>query len=332
MNGTNASPKSIQIENECAALAASVTYQTIPLKGLVTPDFLYVKSTAGASMSPIQANAPLTVVRAGRGNYSIIDGCKRFMRFKNERRTGCACGVIAASASPLHRGMLRILYNRGRPLDLAEQVCFLKWLKEHFGFEDSTRICDLLGITRPHMAEMENLLLYDADVQAAVFEHRIHPANVIEFGALSKSDRSCFQVTFHDLGLSQQTEREILEWLLEISIGQKKSIAGLLSSEEMLALVKNSTLNAPQKIDRIRNHFFFLRFPAYSRALAQWKSLVREVNPDPAAVHFISDPFFEKNRLKLSISVSKPDQAARVLRNLSEITEKQWLTLIDPLE
>jgi hypothetical protein len=332
MNGTNASPNSIQIENECAALAASMTYRTIPIKNLAPPDFLFVKSTAGGSMSSIQAAAPLTMVRGGRGHFVIIDGCKRFLRFKNERRTKCACGVISTSASPLHRGMLRILFNRGRPLDLAEQVCFLKWLKGHFRFEDSTRICDLLGITRPHLAGMENLLLYDADVQAAVFDHRIHAANVIEFGALSEADRSCFLKTFHRLGLSQQTERELLEWVLEISIGGKQPVAGLFSTEEVVEIMQSPTLNAPQKIDRIRKHFHSLRFPRYSKALEQWKALVQEVNPDSSNVHFIADPFFEKSRLKLTISVSTPVQAAQVFRKLSEIPEKKWRKLIEPFD
>lgn len=332
MNDTNASQIITRIERECAALIASIIHQTIPLANLAAPDFLYDEAAARQQLPPVQANAALIAAGDGPGRFIVIDGCKRLLHLQKEKRSECVCGIIPSSSSLLHWGMLRILLNRGRNLNIREQVCFLKWLKTYCRFEDAKALCELLGTTPAHMADLENLLCCDPDVQQAVFDNRIHPANVVEFQVLSKSDRISFFAAFQDCLLSQQNERELLEWLLEIGIRQKKCASELLETDEIKNILKSASLNTPQKIDRVKNHIFSLRYSGYSKLLEEWKSLVREANPDPSNVHFISDPFFEKNRLELRIGILKPDQAVTIFQKLSAISEKTWSKLICPID
>jgi hypothetical protein len=163
-----------------------------------------------------------------------------------------------------------------------------------------------------------------------VLDARIHGCNVTDFKNLPENDRAVFLTTFHGLGLSLQTEREFIVWISEILCAEKTSLAEFPRLKDIEALCNDTAINSPQKIQKIRSLLHSLRFPRYDAALKNWNKLARDVNPDPSKVTLSADPYFEKNRVEVRVSVSNPGEASDVFKKLSGVSPEQWSKLVTP--
>lgn len=167
-------------------------------------------------------------------------------------------------------------------------------------------------------------------ISAAPPDNTVHPENATAFNRLEAVDQAAFLSLANELRLSSQTEREFLEWLPEIAYSRKQSIASLLESDEIKAARNSPVLNAPQKIERIRAYIFSSRFPRYDAALKQWKQLSQKTFGKISGVAVTPNPYFEKNKIELRISISSARGACDVMGKLAAIPEGTWVSLIDP--
>jgi hypothetical protein len=167
-------------------------------------------------------------------------------------------------------------------------------------------------------------------ISAPASNNRLHPENAAAFDRLDAADREAFLALSSDLQLTLQTEREILEWLPEIAYSRRQTVAAVLGSEEILAVWKSPKLNAPQKIQKIRAHLFSSRFPRYDAAQKQWKRLSQKTFGNMRCLAVTPNPYFEKDKLELRISVSSAREALDVMGKLAAIPQSTWASLIDP--
>jgi hypothetical protein len=165
---------------------------------------------------------------------------------------------------------------------------------------------------------------------AASLDKSIHPANAAAFARLDASDQQAFLSLVHGLRLSLQTEREFLEWLPEIAFSCGQSVKAVLQSDGIIAAQKSTFFNAPQKIEKIREHLFSLRFPQYDATLKKWNQLAQKTFGKMSGVLVRPNPFFEKNKIELQISISSASQARELMARLAAVPESTWASLIDP--
>lgn len=330
MSDTRESQKTFQTEHEILSLARSISYGRISLSKLGLPRDLYDEAMLSQPLPSAQQLNPLLVSGNGSGTYVIVDGCKRFACLQRGNSAECACGIVP-SLSPLQQGLVRILLNRGRALSIREQFLFYSWLKTFAGFKGKNDISRFLDLPWNQMTDLDELLSSPADVRNAVFENRLHAHNAADFRLLSEKDRDSFLEIFKGLGLSLQAEREFIQWMSEIAHAQTSSIKDFSGFKEIETVTNDTTLNAPQKIQKINSLLRSRRFPGFESTCKTWDKLAREVNPDASIVNFIASPFFEKNRLEVRLVFSKPREALETLKKLSGIPEAAWARLINPL-
>jgi hypothetical protein len=186
--------------------------------------------------------------------------------------------------------------------------------------------------------ELKPLASCSEDIIDAVAEGRINIRNAEDFSLLEKQDRTAFLETFKDLALSQQAQRELLEWLPEIAFSRNISVSDLLKSKEMYDILENKTLNAPQKIEGVRDIAHSWKFPAFGGALKTWKqtasTTARAVleNEPSSQVVFLPSLAFEKNRLDIRISIAHAGAAKEIFERLSRVPQSTWAHLIYPVE
>jgi hypothetical protein len=154
--------------------------------------------------------------------------------------------------------------------------------------------------------------------------------NALKLDQWDAADRNAYFALTDGFRLSCQTERKVLEWLPEIAYSHRQSIAAILGSDELNAIQNNTALNPPQKIEKIFEYVFSLRFPQYDELLKQWKRLERKTFAGMRNVSVAASPYFEKNRLELRILVSDPREACITLGKMAAIPESTWASLIDP--
>ncbi len=323
-NGTRASQELSRLEADLPRIAASLRFTQVQLDKLTLPEDLFAKNSA-----PLPEAALLVplVVAEERGGYLILDGCKRYLAMRAQCRPACACGVVKAPVSAPRAGLLRIMLNRGRNLDIGERVLFYQWLADR-GFGDGTK--RLLGLDDNDVHDFQNIISCHDDVIAATSRGRINVRNAADFNLLDERDRSAYLMFFDGLKLSLQTEREFLEWLPETASTRGIEVRDILALQELSAIKCNTTLNDPQKIQKIRASLHSLRYPRFDAALKQWNALAQKINPDPSSIHFVPGRFFEKDRLDIRVTASKPDQAINAFESLREISREEWSQLIRP--
>jgi len=308
-----------------------MTFAPMLLSQLALPDGLFCESNA--ALTPLPGLMPLIVCPKASGKHMILDGCKRFASYKEHNNTQCVCGILTNELSELQKAIFRVLINRSRPFDLQEQYCLVQWFKKSdLPGQDLDILAACVGLDSRDLKVVQALALCGSQVREAVFEGKIHEENAMNFNALVGNDRHAFLSLSAGLQLSFQTEREFLEWLPEIAYAGKKSIADILGSDEIQKVKNDALLNAPQKIQKIRDHIHSLRFPRYDAALLHWHDVANKTFANMNRVAVVPNPYFEKSRLEVRVTVSAGINAREVFGKLAQVTESTWASLIDPLK
>jgi len=274
---------------------------------------------------------PITVIPAGNGSFSIVDGCKRYQNLKKSGVTRVSCGIITTPLDGFSAGLLRIVLNRGRSRDIREKILFLSWLKTHCREESFSLYAAGAGFSPKDINQLIPVLTSEQDIVDALAKGVLDISLVKNILCLSADDRAGFFTTFKNLKLSVQAQREFLDWLPEIAYTENKTVREILSDKHITDSIDTTALNAPQKIDKIRSKLYGRKFPRLSAAQAVWKKMARELNPDPGCVTFEPDPFFEKNRLEIKTIISDSAAAVAVFGKLAKITAEEWDGLIHPV-
>jgi len=129
---------------------------------------------------------------------------------------------------------------------------------------------------------------------------------------------------------TNQTRRELSEWLPEIAYRENVSADGIINGEEIQAILNSEKLNNPQKLQKIRDELYRRRFPEYSKLQEQWKKAAASANPFPSKVRFIPSPGFEKKRVEVRLTIESAEEAREVLSALSQIERSVWDGLLYP--
>ncbi len=332
MSGSNI--LQITIEHTFDELPAelSVSLEPVKIGQLVLPEDLYDTRQSFPETTVFNSINPLVVIPDSGTSYTIIDGCKRYTHAKKNNRNTLPGMIIQTSCNLFIKGLLRIALNLHRPIPVREQYLFLSWLKSNSSEKQFARLARQAGFTPKKTHQLCLLISCDNHVKEAVFNNALDISHIELFQLFSLDDQRCFLDTFRDLKLSLQTRREFLEWLPEIAYTRKSTIRDILLEPAITDTVQNSTLNAPQKIQKVHGFLYTQKFPLLTEARDIWKKQVAACNPDPKHVTFTPHEYFEKNQLTVSVSVTQAEQAAGIFKSLSAVSPEQWQTLLCPIQ
>jgi hypothetical protein len=331
MNGTDASQRISGWERDLLAHSEAMTFASVPLSRLVVPDDLFCKPCS--NLTPLPGLSPLIVCPLASGKLLVLDGCKRFVSFKEQSHTHCACGILPAEITELQQAIFRVIMYRSRPFTLQEQYCLVQWFKNSDVPErDLDILAACMSLDAKTLKVVQVLALCGTQVREAVFEGRIHEENAMNFNSMVGNDRRAFLALSAELRLSQQTEREFLDWLPEIAYARKKSVAEILESVELEKARTGRILNPPQKIQKIRDLIHGMRFPEYAGVLREWEKTARKTFAGMSKVMVVPSQYFEKSRLEVRVLVSSPEDAATVFEKLAAVPQSAWRSLIDPMK
>lgn len=152
------------------------------------------------------------------------------------------------------------------------------------------------------------------------------------FDIFSKEEIDTFETFFENLKLSKQMRREFGEWLPEIAHAEKCGIIDVLQNEDLYSVINSDKLNAPQKLGKLRDILYNMRYPELSKVKSDWMELSRKINPDKSKIQFKSDPYFEKSEVELKITASSVIELKELLQKLLNVEDEKWNKIIDPFK
>ncbi|HLV32004.1 MAG TPA: hypothetical protein VKY57_10580 [Chitinispirillaceae bacterium] len=273
---------------------------------------------------------PLIVMSAG-DKFIIIDGCKRFSTLKNIKIKKCVCCITEQPYQENTAGLLRIHLNKNRNLELREKIIFSRWLKIRYDKDQYISALGDLGINKHERQSIELLQNCPDKVIDAV------ESGKLEFGLLSDflllgNDSDAILDLFTMFSFTRQTQKELLEWLPQLAYSKRCSVNKILENENFVKINENRKLNDPQKMAKIRDLVFTMKFPNFMRVKESWKKLEKNTNPDPVRVQFKPSEAFEKNRLEIRITVADPENTKEIFDKLHLISGDIWKKLIYPFQ
>ena len=316
----------------------AVSYTTVPVEKLIMPTDLFDEKVLDLDGSDSDFLLPIIASKSDNAaTLVIVDGCKRARHFFNTGKTNCICGIFPDILDEKAIGLLRIVLNRKRQLHIRESVRFLNWLEKNCAGENFEVTAAALGFSATQRFDLKPLLRCEDTVLDAVAQGRLSLKAAGDLCLIGPQDRAVFLETFHNILLSQQTQREFLEWLPEIAYTRKTSVETLLRSNDIQGIIADRNLNGPQKIEAIRALLFSWKYPLYNDALKKWKksafTTIQSVleNQPSSQVVFVPAPAFEKNRLEIRISIAHAKAAREIFQRMAEVPEKTWSQLVYPI-
>ncbi|MBD3314602.1 MAG: hypothetical protein GF344_02335 [Chitinivibrionales bacterium] len=299
------------------------------LDHLSYPAGLFDERLIGEADDGLSGLIPPIVAPVSGDRWCVVDGCKRLAAYRTQGRTQAPCIIIAPSPGEYDLGVLRMRLNRWRTPAMREKVLFLRWLDRWRKNKPLARVAEAAGISAGECRRLEPLLKSREALIDAVVQGKIHPVCAQELVRWDARDQDAFMEALSGLEPSQQTQREIAEWLGELASAEERSISGLIE-EIIVPVAAKPHLNAPQRIAKIHEAIFVRRFPRYSAARERWRKAAQSANPASSAIRFVPNPYFEKDRLEVRVRVRAPGEAVGLFRDLAAISAEQWRLLINP--
>lgn len=303
-------------------------YENLPVGNILPPPGTTESESWEETNPPPLLLLPPVVNETEDKKYRIVDGLQSFRRALGNGEEVIRCGIVTPRVSTSREACLRLYLNPGRMWNNREKISLVDTIISSEEPIDREMLSKT-GISPADIKAIRYLQSCPRDVLEAVASERIHLGVVREFRVLSSEDRASFLDAVTGLSASLQMQRELLEWCSEIASGQSISVTELLETPTVQKTLTNTTLNAPQRIRKLRGTLFALRFPRFNAARQEWDKRAREIST-VGGVTLNPDSAFEKNRLEVKIVLNSADRAREVFGKLSKVSESTWEVLISP--
>ncbi|MFC2165124.1 ParB/RepB/Spo0J family partition protein [Acidobacteriota bacterium] len=251
------------------------------------------------SISEFGLLSPLVLAHRD-GRSVIVMGWKRALACRELSLLSIPC-LILEEPDDLKAFILAILENASmRDFSLLELAAILKKLMA-FGMAEKNILgtyLPLFGIpqTLAHLDVYMALAELDDETKEFIHtKHALYPV-VQQLIALNREERAVLLPHLWHLG--QNKQKELLEFLCEISKRDDISVREVLASEAISSVIRSTRLSPPQKADRIRMLLRERRYPAHSAQEEAFESSLRKMGW-PEDISIAHSPFFEGEDLSV---------------------------------
>ena len=133
---------------------------------------------------------------------------------------------------------------------------------------------------------------------------------------LKKNTRDAILDFFSNLRLNTNQQRQLIDFIVDISIIEKRSVSNLLSDSSIREIEVNNRMNGPQKAKAVMKLFRKRRLPSVVKAEKEFNKAVSDLML-PGGVRIMPPPFFEGADYKMEIPFRDGLQLRKVLEKLS---------------
>lgn len=250
----------------------------------------------------------------------IVAGWKRALACHELSLSMIPCFILEESED-LKAFLLAILENAAmRDFDTLESAEILKKLKS-FGVEDEILLdthLPLFGIPQTLAHLDEYLAMADFDARTKEFIH-IKKASfpvIQHLAVLKEEERTALLPHLRNLG--QNKQKELLEFLLEISKRENIPALKVLASEAIAHVIHSTSLSPPQKADKIRILLRERRYPSYSAQEAAFDTSLKKMDwPEDIAIEH--SPFYEEEDISIHFTFKGNSEFKEKVQKLQKL-------------
>jgi hypothetical protein len=263
---------------------------------------------------------------------TIIAGFRRIHAARSLGWKSVPCRFVSRSEVGDFEGLMINLHDNltVRTLNEIEKGMVLSRLAAHLGTEDIlSRFMPLLGMASHYPLYR---LYLEIEKGLSVEEKEYVAQGSVSFTALKAAiafepnSRIALLRTLHELRLNINQQLQFLDYMLDLSNSNHKSIVEMLKEPPLGDLCGQTSINRPQKARAILNYLRSIRLPALSQAEQGFKASVSRLNL-PGGVRIEPPPYFEGPELKMEIRFRDGRDLKKKVDHLAQI---QTLKTIGP--
>jgi ParB family chromosome partitioning protein len=240
------------------------------------------------------------VITPRNNSLVIVTGWKRVLACRELSFPTIPCFMLDESED--HKAFqLVILENAAvRDFNTLEMAMILKKLKS-FGVEDEILLethLPLFGIpqTLAHLDAHLAMAEFDDSTKEFIHTKQVSFPVIQHLTELKKEVRAALLPHLRHLG--QNKQKELLEFLLEISKRENIPVLNVLATEAVAHVIHSKSLSPPQKADKIRILLREKRYPAYTAQEASFDTSLKKLEwPEDIAIEH--SPFYEEEDISV---------------------------------
>jgi ParB/RepB/Spo0J family partition protein len=274
---------------------------------------------------------PIIVREKTRGTrYQVMNGFKRL--------TVCRqLGLKEIEAFSFRKSELDDLEGFGmalhenlttRGLNLIEKSMVLHKLLHQFGLPRDSIVRDympMLGLQpNPIMVEkVSQLVELEARIKRYIVEREVSLGNATQFLEFAPDDQLEIGKLVSELKLGENTLKEVLALLREISLRDSVTVKDLIQGE-IEGIASDITISKVQKTNRARRRLREMRYPKLTELENDFREKRKGLRLSPG-VSIQSPPYFEGDRLKVEFRFGSVVEFKDIISKLMEASERKEL-------
>lgn len=280
------------------------------------------------------AQAGLTappVTRQHGSHFIVVAGFKRIEACRRLGWPRVPCRILSAAESDFSCLKIAIADNAWiRSLNLLEQARAVAGLRGHCeSSAEWSEVATTLGLSvNPALADkLTRLLSLDPAVQRAVAGGHMSLNIAMALESVDRESAKAVALLFERLRPTVSQQKEVYEGLNDLARAGDHTIAGLLGQGDFAEIIDGENPDRGQKLRALRRQIRWRRFPALSRAEAEFYRRKRNLNL-PEDMDLRAPPDFEDTVYTLALRFSEPRQLCRQAEQLGSICRHPDLAAI----
>jgi ParB-like chromosome segregation protein Spo0J len=267
-------------------------------------------------------NSPL-LIDNGRGGMTVIAGFRRIQALRSLKYDEIPCRIFSESQlSPLECVLINLHDNLAtRTLNVVEKGMILTYLAALLPrMEILEHYMALLGLPshEPTFIFFERLERdLDDEIKEYLAKGLLSLPVVRVFLDMDPNTRSHVFDIISKLKLNINQQRQLVEYLVDITNMNSSSSFGLFKETEFMRICSDDRLNNPQKAKAVLEFLRARRFPFLTRTEKAFKNKVDRLNL-PDGIRIKAPPYFEAPDYRLEVFFKEGKELVEKIRALSQ--------------
>ena len=259
--------------------------------------------------------------------FIIVTGYKRLLALKKLGWPRVKCRIMAQDI-PFLECLLISLYENitTRDFNDIEKAILLSRLSQYLTRDQIIQeYMPLLRLPRyDHILDMYIWIDRDLqdDIKMLVIKERISINTLRRFfeWGIPKEDLKVYSWILSNLKLSQNQQKEFVEYSYDVCKEKKISLEQFFSGSGIRDIIKNNSLNINDKTKKILYILRQARFPRLYEAKNKFDNIIKKMNlPDNVVIS--ASPYFESPYYKMEISFRNGRELRHKIKKLNDIRE-----------
>lgn len=316
--------------------------QYLPIQGINVADdsfrmtFSPDVNRLRCSIKVIGVVEPIHLRHTKDGSYQIVSGYKRILACQElNRQTIPALIYEHNDLSPL-QAFLHNLHDNvfSRVFNPVEKSMVVSKLHNLFGINEDDLTNNYLPlIGEPKSYRLLNQLLSVDHIIDVMKDHVVKNdftiANAARVAEFSPSTQQALYNVLKHIKPNGNKLNELLSLIREISARDGISVEDVLHRYELLTIVANPDVAAPEKIAALRQTLKGIKLPELTKKQAEFSKLISQLQlPDNASLK--TDPYFEDPNFRLEYKFDAPEELDMLASRIQgALKAQQWQRIFD---